>query len=369
MSVGMGTRPLRVLLVDDSRLVRDVYRSVLAREPGIEIVGEAENPFEARDQILALKPDVITLDMEMPRMDGLTFLRALMSQHPVPTVVVSSITERGGALAMEAFAAGAVEVLQKPTRRAELLALGPELARAIRTAGLARLRPGPLAHPAPSPASGTATLPPRPPGPPRPAYAPSGLRTDRVLAIGASTGGTVAVERLLCALPPRMPPILVTQHMPPGFTRAFAERLDRLLPFAVCEAEDGMGVEPNTVLIAPGGKHLLLRGSFARGLTVEVKDGPRVSGHCPSVDVLFRSVARAAGNRALGVILTGMGRDGANGLKELRDAGGLTFAQDEASCVVFGMPKAAQEEGAVDACLPLDALPAALVGALTRAAA
>ena len=355
---------IRVLVVDDSRVVRDVYRSVLAREPGIEIIGEAENPFEARDQILALKPDVLTLDMEMPRMDGLTFLRALMTQRPVPTVGVSSITERGGALAIEAFTAGAVEVLQKPTKRAELLALGPELARAIRAAGAARLRMG-TATAQPSQSSGSAPA----TATSRVLAAPAGLRTDRILAIGASTGGTVAVERLLSALPPRMPPILVTQHMPPGFTRAFAERLDRLLPLTVREAEDGAPVEPNTVLIAPGGKHLLLKSAPGRGFFAEVKEGPRVSGHCPSVDVLFRSVARAAGTRALGVILTGMGRDGARGLKELRDAGGVTFAQDEATSVVFGMPKAAQEEGAVDGCTPLDAIPGSLLGALTRAAA
>ncbi len=334
---------IRVLIVDDSRVIREVFRYVLSREPDIEVVGEAEDPYVAREQIVALKPDVLTLDMEMPRMDGLTFLRALMTHHPLPVVVVSSITARGGALAMEAFAAGAVCVLQKPMGRAQLETLGPTLAGALRAAAGARLQT-------------TAAAELRPRAVPR-------VRADRVVAIGASTGGTVAIEQLLRALPAQMPPLVITQHMPPGFTRAFAERLERITQLRVREAEDGAQLEPGLALVAPGGKHLVVRSS-PRGLCAEVREGPRVSGHCPSVDVLFRSVANAAQGASVGVLLTGMGRDGAVGLRQLRDAGAATFAQDEATSVVFGMPKAAHEEGAVDGWTPLDALPAALLAAL-----
>ncbi len=325
---------IRVLVVDDSQAVRELFRAALSREPDIEVVGEAPDPYVARQLMAVLKPDVLTLDMEMPRMDGLTFLRKVMEHAPLPVVVVSSITAKGGELAMQAFEAGAIEVLQKPAGPNSVHALSVNLIAAVRAAASARVKKSVAA------AAEVRALP------------RLKAQAESVLAIGASTGGTVALELLLRQLPANAPPTLITQHMPPMFTDAFAKRLDRLCAVTVREARDAEPLEIGTVLVAPGGKHLLLRQQGVH-FVAEVRDGPKVSGHCPSVDVLFRSVARAAGARAAGVILTGMGKDGAAGLLEMRQAGAATFAQDEDSCVVYGMPKAAVDLGAVDETVPL----------------
>ncbi len=333
---------IRVLIVDDSPTVRAVLRAALARESDIEVIGEAPDPYVARELISRQKPDVMTLDMEMPRMDGLTFLRKVMEHLPIPTIVVSSLTARGSELAMQAFEAGAVEVLQKPVGPHQVGALALELSRSVRAAAASKLDRRRTAGPGAPLPSLTSCL-------------------DAVLAIGASTGGTVALEAILCRFPSNAPAIVVTQHMPPVFTAAFAQRLTRLCQIEVREAADGDEVMQGLALIAPGGMHLMVRKDGIHRYA-EVRAGPKVSGHAPSVDVLFRSVARSVGAASVGVILTGMGRDGARGLREMHDAGATTFSQDEASCVVYGMPHAAEEEGAVDHVVSLTDLPVRLLG-------
>jgi two-component system chemotaxis response regulator CheB len=325
-------RRIRVLVVDDSAVVRNVFTAELSRDPSLEVVGAAPDPFVARNLILEREPDVITLDVEMPRMDGITFLRKIMRYRPTPTIVVSSLTPAGGKLAMEALAAGAVDVMCKPGAAYTVGDMTEELVEKVKAVAFSAVRHrehAPVAaHPALS------------------------RTTHRVVAIGASTGGTIAIERILAALPPNAPGILVTQHMPENFTRHFATRLAHQTRLDAREATDGDSVTPGVVLVAPGNHHLLLRRSGARYF-VEVKDGPRVNRHRPSVDVTFRSVARVAGPNAIGVILTGMGSDGAQGLLAMRVAGARTIAQDEASCVVYGMPKAAADLGAAERTLPL----------------
>jgi len=329
-------RRIKVLVVDDSAVVRNVLQQELARDPEVEVVGAAPDPFVARDLLLEREPDVVTLDVEMPRMDGITFLKKIMRYRPTPVVVVSSLTPKGGELAMEALASGACAVMCKPgaaysvgDMTAELL----ETVKAVAASGLRRI-PLPLEPVASAPVTALART------------------THQVVAIGASTGGTVAVERILAALPPNAPGVVVTQHMPEQFTRYFAQRLKQQTRLDVREARSGDSVVPGVVLVAPGNLHMLVKRSGAR-YVVEVKDGPRVNRHRPSVDVMFRSVARAAGRNAVGVLLTGMGGDGAHGLLAMREAGARTMAQDEATCVVFGMPKVAIDLGAVDAVLPL----------------
>ncbi|MBK9518763.1 MAG: chemotaxis response regulator protein-glutamate methylesterase [Anaeromyxobacter sp.] len=334
-----GTRRIRVLVVDDSAVVRNVFSTELAKDPGIEVVGAAPDPFVARDMLLEREPDVITLDMEMPRMDGITFLRKIMQYRPTPVIVVSSLTQAGGELAMEALAAGAVEVMCKPGAAYSVGDMTADLVEKVKEVASTGLRV-PADRPAPPPRSGAA--------------APSLTRTtNQILAIGASTGGTVAIERILATLPPNVPGIVITQHMPELFTKFFANRLKSMSRLDAREAVDGDSVVPGVALVAPGNKHMLLKRSGARYL-VEVKDGPRVNRHRPSVDVMFRSVARTAGKNAVGVILTGMGGDGAQGLLAMREAGARTIAQDEATCVVFGMPKVAIDAGAVEQVMPLD---------------
>ncbi|MCM2332522.1 MAG: chemotaxis response regulator protein-glutamate methylesterase [Anaeromyxobacteraceae bacterium] len=339
LPVRPGSRRVRVLVVDDSAVVRNVFSSELAKDPGIEVVGTAPDPFVARDLLLEREPDVITLDLEMPRMDGITFLRKIMKYRPTPVIVVSSLTTAGGELAMEALAAGAVEVMCKPGAAYSVGDMTTDLVEKVKEVAANGVR-------APSE---------RPPAPSRPATAAPALTrtTNQILAIGASTGGTVAIERILSALPPNVPGIVITQHMPELFTKFFANRLKTMSKLDAREAVDGDSVVPGVVLVAPGNKHMLLKRSGARYL-VEVKDGPRVNRHRPSVDVMFRSVARHAGKNAIGVILTGMGGDGAQGLLAMREAGARTVAQDEASSVVFGMPKVAIDCGAVEKVLPLD---------------
>jgi two-component system chemotaxis response regulator CheB len=334
-----GSRPVRVLVVDDSAVVRNVFSSELAKDPGIEVVGTAPDPYVARDLLLEKQPDVITLDLEMPRMDGITFLRKIMKYRPTPVIVVSSLTTAGGELAMEALSAGAVEVMCKPGAAYSVGDMTTDLVEKVKDVAAHGVR-APVAQP-PAPAG-------------RPVAGPALSRTtNQILAIGASTGGTVAIERILGALPANVPGIVITQHMPELFTKFFANRLKAMSRLDAREAVDGDSVVPGVALVAPGNKHMLLKRSGARYL-VEVKDGPRVNRHRPSVDVMFRSVARHAGKNAIGVILTGMGGDGAQGLLAMREAGARTVAQDEASCVVFGMPKVAIDCGAVEKVLPLD---------------
>ncbi len=333
-----GGGPIRVLIVDDSAVVRQVLSKSLASQPDIEVVGTATDPYVARDKIVQLEPDVITLDVEMPRMDGLTFLRKLMQHHPMPVIILSSLTNKGGKLALEAIEAGAVEVLSKPGGSFSVGEMADQLADKIRAAARAK------------PVSRAAS----------PAAAPAKLQslgtnidlTQKIVAIGASTGGTEAIKEVLTRLPPSVPGIVIVQHMPPRFTTAFAERLNGLCAFEVKEGADGDSVFPGRCLIAPGNFHMMLRRSGARYL-VDVKTGPMVHHQRPAVDVLFRSVAKHAGRNALGVILTGMGADGAEGLLLMKQAGSPTLGQDEASSVVYGMPKAAFEMGAVQRQLPL----------------
>ena len=332
-------RRVRVLVVDDSAVVRDVFSRELARDPEIEVVGAVPDPYVARDQIVKLEPDVVTLDVEMPRMDGITFLRKLMRYHPMPVIIVSSLTSRGGALALEALEAGAVDVMCKPGSAYAVGDMSIELREKVKAAARVRM-------PAAAPARAAAQP---------PARLSLSRTTHVILAIGASTGGTRALENVLTAMPANAPGIVVVQHMPEHFTRAFAGRLNDLCAMEVKEAEDGDAVSPGRVLLAPGNRHMLLTRSGAV-YQVNVKDGPLVSRHRPSVDVLFKSAARYAGANAVGAILTGMGADGAAGLKAMRDAGAETIAQDEASCVVFGMPKEAIRLEAAGHVVPLDAM-------------
>jgi len=328
----------RVLIVDDSAVVRQIFSAQLARDPELEVVGTAPDPYVARDLIVERKPDVLTLDIEMPRMDGLTFLKKLMHFHPMPVVVVSSLTPAGGELAMEALAAGAVDVMCKPGSAFTVGDMAPLLVEKLKSAAGVNLSRGRPPLPQSVPGSELKAL---------------TRTTNQILAVGASTGGTVALEHVLKAFPPNAPGTVVTQHMPEQFTTYFAARLKELTRLDVREGRDGDSVVPGVALIAPGNKHMLLRRSGAR-YYVQVRDGPRVNRHRPSVDVMFRSVAQAAGRNAVGVILTGMGGDGAQGLLEMKQAGARTIAQDEQSCVVFGMPKVAIDAGAVDQVLPLD---------------
>lgn len=328
------------MIVDDSAIVRKIFSEELSRFPDIEIIGTAPDPFVARDKIVNLQPDVITLDIEMPRMDGLTFLKKLMKYYPVPTIVVSSLTPKGGKMTLEALDIGAVDVIAKPGGSYSVGDMSSQLADKIRAA--ARVN---MSAPAARTTAGERER-------PEPMKALT-QTSHKVIAIGASTGGTEALKNVLMKLPPNIPGIVVVQHMPANFTTAFAERLNTLCQFQVKEAQDNDTVVPGTCLIAPGNFHMLLRRSGAR-YYVEVKTGPMVHHQRPAVDVLFKSTAKYAGANAVGVILTGMGADGAEGLKEMKDAGAGTIAQDEKSCVVFGMPKEAIKLGGVDKILPLD---------------
>lgn len=333
-----------MLVVDDSATVREVFSRELARDAEIEVVGAVPDPFVARDQIVLLKPDVLTLDIEMPRMDGLTFLRKLMRYYPLPVIIISSLTPKGGELALEALDIGAVDVMCKPGAAYAVGDMAIQLREKIKAAAMVRVEkreePGGVSQ-----------------APPRLSLQKT---TNMVVAIGASTGGTQALQSVLTALPANSPGIVIVQHMPEHFTRSFADRLNTLCAMEVKEAEDGDTVSPGRVLIAPGNFHMLLNRSGAT-YRVSVKSGPLVSRHRPSVDVLFKSVARFAGANAIGVIMTGMGSDGAAGLKEMRDAGADTVAQDEASCVVFGMPKEAINAGGAAHVVSLGSIPAKIL--------
>ena len=326
------THRTRVLVVDDSAVVRQMLCRELGKDPSIEVIGSAPDPYVARDKIVELKPDVLTLDVEMPRMDGITFLRRLMAHHPMPVIVISSLTSQGTRTAVEALEAGAVDVLGKPGSAYSVENLGADLIQKVKLAARARTtaQPSMAARPArPNRGGGLSTT------------------TDKVLAIGASTGGVQALTHILTEFPADAPGTVIVQHMPPHFTRSFADRLDTLCRVRVREAQDGEGVFTGQVLLAPGGLHMLLRKSGAR-YYVQVKDGPDVFHQKPSVEVLFQSTAQAAGANAVGALLTGMGGDGAKGLLLMRQAGARTVAQDEASCVVFGMPQEAIKCGAAE---------------------
>lgn len=410
-----ATRTARVIVVDDSAIVRQVLQAQLSRQPGIEVVATAADPFAAREKILQLKPDCVILDIEMPRMDGLTFLKKLMKFHPVPTIVCSSVTPKGCALAVECLEAGALEVVSKPGGNFSVGDVANRLAELIRASlHSAPHAPTPRAHVSmppmvPTMATTTATttattLSPAgtstPPGtgataPTAPQPSLAGIlaaRTapkqpvmraglgDKLIAIGTSTGGTEALRTVLAQLPRDVPPILMVQHMPEGFTKAFADRLNGLCQIEVKEAEDGDAVIPGRALLAPGNRHMrLVRESSATGIlgsgrwVVRVADGPRVLRHKPSVEVLFESCAQYAGAKALGIIMTGMGNDGATGLLSMRKAGAATIGQDEASCVVYGMPREAALCGAVQVVSPLDRIAKHIVdftnGALAAQAA
>ena len=325
----------RVLIVDDSAAMRQLLTQILSTDPDIEVVGTASDPYFARDKIKRLQPDVLTLDVEMPRMDGLTFLEKLMHGHPMPVVMVSSLAQRGADVTLRALELGAIDFFAKPTIGALSGVAGgaAEIVAKVKAAALARVRP-------PAPAV-------------RPSPVASGYRlTHQILAIGASTGGTEAIREVLMSLPPDAPGVVIVLHMPPGFTTTYAERLNRQCALHVREAQEGDRVLPGHALLAPGSRQMSLVRCGAE-YRVQVAPGAYVSGHCPSVDVLFASCAAQAGRNAVAALLTGMGDDGARGLKSMREAGARTIAQDEASCVVFGMPKEAIARGGAELVLPL----------------
>ncbi len=346
----MTAPAVRVLIVDDSALVRRVLTDALALHADIEVVGTASDPYVARERIAQLRPDVMTLDIEMPRMDGLSFLSKVMRHSPMPVIVVSSLTTQHSATAVRALALGAVDVLAKPSSSTATAEMGIALAAAIRVAAHARVvaRDEP---PAPAPRLSWS---------PRDVEKPSA--TDSIIALGASTGGTQALEHILRRFPADAPGTVIVQHLPAQFTGPFAARLDALCAISVREARDGEAITTGVALVAPGGRHLLVQ-STGRGFVARVKDGPMVHHQRPAVDVLFQSVARAAGQRAVGVLLTGMGADGAKGLLAMRSTGAHTIAQDERTCVVFGMPREAINLDAAEEILPLDRIADAALAA------
>ncbi len=345
---------IRVLIVDDSALVREALVSILEPDPEIEVLGTAPDPFAAAQKMESQAPDVITLDIEMPRMDGITFLRKIMSQHPLPVIICSSLTGQNSDLSLQALELGAVEIITKPKLGTKQFfeESRVRIIDAVKAAGQADLTRGKKKSPARSQPARTREGPDKVQPGARPAQ---GMfrTTDRVVVVGASTGGTEALRIFLESMPADAPGIVIVQHMPEHFTRAFAQRLDSLCRISVKEAVDNDPVLQGRALIAQGNRHLLLKRSGAK-YYVQIKDGPLVSRHRPSVDVLFRSAARYAGKNAVGVIMTGMGDDGASGMKELREAGAYTLGQDEASCVVYGMSQEARKLGAVEEELSLD---------------
>ena len=349
----MGNK-IKVLIVDDSAMVRQTLNQIIDSDPHLEVIGTAVDPYFAAKIIAEEVPDVITLDVEMPRMDGLTFLKKIMTQHPIPVVIISSLTARGTETGMKALEYGAVEIITKPQMNTKLFIEESKIriCDAVKAAAQARLKRKSIATETPvvvPKLSADAVLPPVTPN-------QSMIKTTEiVIAVGASTGGTEALTKFLQAMPLDSPGIVIVQHMPEKFTTSFANRLNEICNITVKEAEDGDGVIRGRALIAPGNYHMLLKRSGAR-YYVEVKEGPFVNRHRPSVDVLFRSTARFAGGNAIGVIMTGMGDDGAKGLLEMKQAGAKTVAQDEKTCVVFGMPKEAIKLGAADKVLPLESI-------------
>jgi two-component system chemotaxis response regulator CheB len=344
--------PIKVLVVDDSAVVRKMICDALAKDPQIQVVGTAPDPYVARDKIKELNPDVLTLDIEMPRMDGLTFLKILQQHRPIPVIIISSLTQSGSAAAMEALQSGAVEVLAKPTSAYSIGHLGEQLARHVRAAAGARLQRrvapgGDVAGAAPRSAAPVARL-------------TTGFHPRQIIAIGSSTGGVEALTAVLTQLPLGLPGIAITQHIPPYFSRVFAERVNGQAQIEVREAAEGDVLQPGMALVAPGDYHMTLSW-VGSGYRVALNQKPPVH-HCrPAVDVMFRSIAECSGARPVAAILTGMGSDGALGMKALKAMGARTLAQDEPSCVVYGMPRAAVEMGVVERVVPLAQMAAALV--------
>ncbi|MBO6824587.1 MAG: chemotaxis response regulator protein-glutamate methylesterase [Sneathiella sp.] len=331
------TKRITVLIVDDSALIRQMLTSMLSADPNIEVVGTAPDPLTARTMIKQLNPDVLTLDIEMPRMDGIAFLEKIITLRPMPVVMISSLTQEGADIALQALEMGAVDYIAKPTSdlRVGLEAKGAEIIAKVKNAANARVM---ARKPIPKPAESSLLQ--------------RFKTTEQVVCIGASTGGVEAIREVICQLPPNFPGVLITQHMPGKFTTSFANRMDTITRVTVCEAEHGQRVLPGHVYIAPGENHLELGRSGANYICRLTDEAP-VSGHRPSVDVLFGSAAKVASANAIGVILTGMGRDGAEGMLKLRQAGAMTFGQDEASSVVYGMPRVAFETGGVQQQAPL----------------
>jgi two-component system, chemotaxis family, protein-glutamate methylesterase/glutaminase len=349
---------IRVLTVDDSALMRQVLATLLSKDREIEVIGTAPDPYIAREKIKALNPDVITLDVEMPKMDGLTFLEKLMRGHQMPVVMVSSLTEVGCQTTLRALELGAVDFITKPKidLREGMEEIAQELIEKVKAAARARVRPLNVKR---------ETNPLTPHALPLTSRSAMIKTTDTIIAIGSSTGGTEAVKDVLMALPPNTPPILITQHMPERFTKTWADRMNTLCHLSVKEAVDGDSLLPGHALVAPGNYHMTLARSGAR-YSVKITQDEPVNRHRPSVDVLFDSVARYAGGNAVGIILTGMGGDGAKGLLTMKQAGAFTIAQDEASCVVFGMPKEAIKLGGAETILPLSEIPSAVVAYISK---
>lgn len=348
-----ANRKIRVLIVDDSAVVRRSIADALCKDPEIEVVGTAPDPYVARDKILELNPDVLTLDLEMPRMDGLTFLRILNQNRPMPVVVISSLTQSGSLAALAALEAGAVDVLAKPHSSWSIGQLGEQLAHRVKGAARAKLGGfSPVATPA-------VVRPVRPPS------FSAGADSRQLILLGSSTGGTEALKKVLTRLPDGLPGILIVQHIPPVFSRAFAERLNECCAFEVREAVNGDEVRPGLALVAPGDYHMAVErnGSHHK---VRLHQGPPIHHTRPAVDVLFNSAANCVGTKSLAVILTGMGSDGAQGMKKLKESGAATIVQNEQTCVVYGMPRAAVELGAADQVLPLEQIPQAILRLLER---
>jgi two-component system chemotaxis response regulator CheB len=356
----MGNK-IKVLVVDDSALVRQTLEDVLNADPEIEVVGTASDPFVAAKRMESVIPDVITLDVEMPRMDGITFLRKIMSQHPIPVVICSTLTEKGAETTLKALEYGALDIIQKPKvgTRQFLEESRIRICDAVKAAARAKMKKVAARKMDVQPKlSADAVIPGK-------ASRAMVQTTEKLAIVGASTGGTEALRIFLEAMPQDSPAIAIVQHMPEKFTAAFAQRLNTMCRITVKEASDGDTMLRGQALIAPGNRHMLLKRSGAR-YYVEIKDGPLVSRHRPSVDVLFRSAARYAGKNAVGVIMTGMGDDGAKGMREMHDAGAHTIAQDEATCVVYGMPQEAVKAGGVDKVLPLTGIAGAVVKACSN---
>ncbi len=364
-------RKIRVIVVDDSALVRSLLTEIINRQSDMECIGSANDPLVAREMIRELNPDVITLDVEMPRMDGIDFLGRLMRLRPMPVVMISTLTERGAEVTMRALELGAIDFVAKPRVGVAngLQELASQIVDKIRVAAVAQVRRLPAAPrgvAGPAAAASSAAVPAAAPGAgslPRPASLLGRISTEKLIAIGASTGGTEAIREVLTHLPADCPAIVITQHMPPGFTTSFAARLNSLCQMTVKEAQHSERLLPGHAYIAPGGKHFSIQRSGANYVAV-VDDSAPVNRHKPSVEVLFKSVAACAGRNAYGIMLTGMGADGAAAMREMKDAGSYNFVQDEASCIVFGMPREAIAHGAADEVLPLNQIAPALMGKL-----
>lgn len=352
---------IRVLVVDDSALVRSLLTEIINRQTDMTCVGAANDPLVAREMIRELNPDVLTLDIEMPRMDGIDFLGRLMRLRPMPVVMVSTLTAQGAEITLRALELGAIDFVAKPRigLASGLNALGSEIVEKVRVAAVAKFRRAPVGIPSGA-ASGSA------PSGPRPSALLGRISTEKLICIGASTGGTEAIREVLVGMPPDAPGIVITQHMPPGFTTSFAARLNGLCRITVKEASHGERILPGHAYIAPGGHQFRIDRSGANYVAV-VEDGPPVNRHKPSVEVLFLSAAEAVGRNAYGIMLTGMGNDGARAMREMHDKGSYNYAQDENSCVVFGMPKEAIAHGAVDEVLPLTQIGPALLAKLGSA--